>query len=101
LVSNAVKYTETGGVEVRTERADGWVRITVADTGIGIPADAIPCLFQEFFRARNAKASREPGTGLGLAIVKELVERYGGQVEVESAEGVGTTFVVQLPVPSE
>jgi signal transduction histidine kinase len=101
LVSNAVKYTQVGGVEVRMERTDGWVRITVADTGIGIPADALPRLFQEFFRARNAKASRETGTGLGLAIVKDLVERYGGRVEVESVEGMGTTFVVLLPVPSE
>jgi len=101
LVSNAVKYTQAGGVEVRTERTDGWVRITVADTGIGVPADALPRLFQEFFRAKNAKASRETGTGLGLAIVKDLVERYGGRVEVESVEGMGTNFVVLLPVPSD
>jgi two-component system phosphate regulon sensor histidine kinase PhoR len=101
LVSNAVKYTQKGGVEVRAQKEDGWARITVADTGIGIPTDALPRLFQEFFRARNAKASRETGTGLGLAIVKDLVERYGGRVEVESVEGVGTTFVVLLPVPSE
>jgi signal transduction histidine kinase len=101
LVSNAVKYTQTGGVEVRTERVDGWVRVTIADTGMGIPADALPHLFQEFFRARNAKASQETGTGLGLAIVKELVQRYGGQVEVESEEGAGTSFVVLLPLQSE
>jgi two-component system phosphate regulon sensor histidine kinase PhoR len=101
LIGNAVKYTQTGGVEVRTERTDGWVRISVADTGIGIPADALPRLFQEFFRARNAKASRETGTGLGLAIVKDLVERYGGRVEVESVETMGTTFVVLLPIPGE
>jgi signal transduction histidine kinase len=101
LVSNAVKYTQTGGVEVLTERRDGWVRITVTDTGIGIPADAFPQLFQEFFRATNAKASRESGTGLGLAIVKDLVERYGGRVEVESVEGIGATFVVLLPLSSE
>jgi signal transduction histidine kinase len=101
LVSNAVKYTQTGGVEVRTERVDGWVHVIVADTGIGVPADALPHLFQEFFRARNAKASRESGTGLGLAIVKELVERNGGRVEVESEEGEGTSFVVLLPLQSE
>ena len=101
LVSNAVKYTEMGGVELQAEESDGWVRVTIADTGIGIPADALPNLFQEFFRARNAKASRENGTGLGLAIVKDLVERYGGRVEVESVEGVGTRFVVLLPVASE
>jgi len=101
LVGNAVKYTQAGSVEVRAERTDGWIRITVADTGIGIPADALPRLFQEFFRAGNAKASGETGTGLGLAIVKDLVERYGGQIDVESVEGQGTTFVVLLPARGE
>ena len=101
LVSNAVKYTQMGGVEVRAERTDGWVRITIADTGMGIPADALPHLFQEFFRASNAKTSQETGTGLGLAIVKDLVECYGGRVEVESVEGEGTSFVVLLPLQSE
>jgi len=101
LISNAVKYTQKGRVEVRAQREDGWARITVADTGIGIPADALPQLFQEFFRARNAKASQEPGTGLGLAIVKNSVERCGGRIEVESVEGKGTTFVVLLPVQNE
>jgi signal transduction histidine kinase len=97
LVGNAVKYTQTGSVAVRAERVDGWIRLTVADTGIGIPADAFPRLFEEFFRAGNAKASGETGTGLGLAIVKDLVERYGGRIEVESVEGQGTTFIVLLP----
>jgi signal transduction histidine kinase len=97
LVGNAVKYTQTGGVDVRAERIDGWIRVTVADTGIGIPADALPRLFEEFFRAANAKASGETGTGLGLAIVKDLVEHYGGQIDVASVEGEGTTFVVLLP----
>jgi signal transduction histidine kinase len=101
LVSNAVKYTQTGSVEVRAERIDGWIRITVADTGIGIPADALPRLFQEFFRASNAKASGETGTGLGLAIVKDSVERYGGRIDVESVEGKGTTIVMLLPGPGE
>lgn len=98
LVSNAVKYTQVGGVELRAERTDGWVRIAVADTGIGIPEDALPRLFQEFFRARNAKALQETGTGLGLVIVKDLVERYDGQIEVESVEGKGTTITVLLPL---
>jgi len=98
LVGNAVKYTQRGGVEVRAELAGDWARITIADTGIGIPADALPRLFQEFFRARNAKALQEAGTGLGLAIVKDLVERYNGHIEVESVEGAGTTFIVLLPL---
>ena len=101
LVSNAVKYTQTGRVEVEAEKREGWIRITVRDTGIGIPADAMPQLYQEFYRARNAKASRETGTGLGLAIVKDLVERYGGRIDVESEEGEGTSFVVLLPALSE
>jgi signal transduction histidine kinase len=101
LVGNAVKYTERGGVEVRAERVDGWIRVTVTDTGIGIPDDALPQLFQEFFRASNAKATGESGTGLGLAIVKDLVERYGGRVEVESEEGVGTSFCILMPAASE
>jgi signal transduction histidine kinase len=76
----------------------GFARLVVADTGIGIPAESIPKLFQEFYRARNAKALEEAGTGLGLTIVRDLVERYGGRVSVESREGEGTTFTVLLPL---
>ncbi len=98
LVSNAVKYTQAGEVRVRAERTGDHARITVADTGIGIPQEALPRLFQEFFRARNAKAVQETGTGLGLAIVKQLVKHHDGQIEVESVEGAGTTFTVLLPM---
>ena len=96
LVSNAVKYTPHGGVTVTLARADGHVRFEVADTGIGIPQDALPHLFEEFYRARNAKAVQESGTGLGLSIVKLLVERYGGHITIESVEGKGTTFSVEM-----
>jgi signal transduction histidine kinase len=96
LVSNAVKYTKQGQVTVRLTREGQRVRFDVADTGIGIPQDALPHLFQEFYRAGNAKAVEESGTGLGLSIVKLLVERYGGQVAVTSREGQGTTFSVEL-----
>ncbi len=98
LVSNAIKYTHTGQVNVRLERADGSARIVVSDTGIGIPADALPHLFEEFFRAKNAKAMQETGTGLGLSIVKDLVERYDGTLQVRSEEGQGTTFTLTLPL---
>jgi signal transduction histidine kinase len=98
LVSNAVKYTETGEVRVQAERTDGFVRVVIADTGIGIPKDALPQLFEEFFRAKNAKALQETGTGLGLSIVKDLVERYDGNIEVDSVEGQGTTFTLTLPL---
>jgi len=69
----------------------------VADTGIGIPREALPYLFNEFYRAGNAKAAGESGTGLGLAIVKLLVTRYGGDITVDSQEGKGTTMTVTLP----
>jgi len=99
LVSNAIKYTPAeGSVEVRFARANGTVRIEVSDTGIGIPAADRPRLFTEFFRAENAKAMDEIGTGLGLAIVKEIVDQLGGRIFLESEEGVGTIFVVHLPI---
>ena len=101
LVSNAIKYTLEGEVSLLAERQGEMARVIVRDTGIGIPEDALPHLFQEFFRARNAKMLTESGTGLGLAIVKDLVERYGGEIEVESAEGQGTTFTVSLPLAEE
>jgi len=98
LVSNAVKYTQEGKVCLRLEQVDGFARLVVSDTGIGIPEDALPNLFQEFFRAPNAKALEESGTGLGLSIVKDLVHRYGGEITVDSVEGRGTIFTVTLPL---
>lgn len=99
LVSNAIKYTPAeGSVEVRFSRANGTVRIEVSDTGIGIPAADRPKLFTEFFRAENAKALEDAGTGLGLAIVKEIADQLGGRIFMESEEGVGTIFVVHLPI---
>jgi signal transduction histidine kinase len=98
LVSNAVKYTQEGEVRLLLEQTDGLVRIVVADTGIGIPKEALPHLFEEFFRAKNAKELQQTGTGLGLSIIKDLVERYSGKIEVESVEGEGTTFTLTLPL---
>ncbi len=100
LVSNAIKYTPAGGsVNVVFSLAnDGMVRIEVSDNGIGIPKRDMPRLFTEFFRAENARAIDEQGTGLGLAIVKEIVDKHGGRILVESEEGLGTIFVIHLPV---
>jgi signal transduction histidine kinase len=98
LVSNAVKYTQQGEVRLSVERIDGSAQVTVSDTGIGIPKEEQPHLFQEFYRASNAKELERSGTGLGLSIVKDLVERYGGEITVESAQGQGTTFQVTLPL---
>lgn len=99
LVGNAIKYTPSGGrVTVSLRPVDDEIQVQVADTGIGIPAEALPHLFQEFYRAPNVRGSGIVGTGLGLVTVKELVERYGGRIEVQSTEGVGTVFTVTFPV---
>ncbi len=100
LVSNALKYTLAGGeVRVRFERGEpGEVRIRVRDTGIGIPEKEQGKLFQEFFRAANAKRQSPAGTGLGLALVKQTVERHHGRIRVDSAEGRGTSVTIDLPV---
>jgi signal transduction histidine kinase len=98
LVCNGVKYTTAGSVRVSLTGEADRARFVVADTGIGIPAESLPRLFEEFYRAKNAKALEEAGTGLGLAIVKDLVERYTGHIEVDSRVGVGTTFTVTLPL---
>jgi signal transduction histidine kinase len=99
LVSNAIKYTKKGKVEVDFSLQDEKsIRIEVKDTGIGIPKDAIPELFTEFFRAENARSIEEFGTGLGLAMVKETVEHHGGRIEMETEENQGTTFIVYFPI---
>jgi signal transduction histidine kinase len=97
LIGNAIKYTPSGGhVEITVTDYPEIVQIAVADTGIGIPHADLPHLFEEFFRAKNARRSGITGTGLGLSIVKQLVERFGGKIEVHSVEGEGTTFTVAL-----
>lgn len=102
LIGNAIKYTPSGGtVTVSVRRADGRVQIEVADTGIGIPDEALPHLFDEFYRASNARATEAVGTGLGLTIVRDLVEAYGGRIEVESAVGEGSVFTVTFPIYGE
>jgi signal transduction histidine kinase len=101
LASNAIKYTQKGEIRLQLERANGFAHIIISDTGIGIPEDALPHLFEEFFRAKNAKELQESGTGLGLSIIKDLVERYSGQIEVESEENKGTIFTLTLPLAEE
>jgi signal transduction histidine kinase len=98
LVSNAVKYTPAGSVEVTLRQAESWAVLEVKDTGIGIPEQDISQLFTEFFRASNARRRQIPGTGVGLAAVKELVERFEGELELESQENTGSTFTVRLPL---
>lgn len=102
LVSNALKYTPSEGcVSVSFARAKQTLRIEVSDTGIGIPPADRSRLFDDFFRAENAKAVDADGTGLGLAIVKEIVDKHGGRIIVESEEGLGSIFVVHLPITGQ
>jgi len=98
LLFNAIKYTpENKTVHIEAKSDGDCVQIDIADTGIGIPADEVGSVFEEFFRASNAKKSEKDGTGLGLSIVKQIVERHGGEISVQSQEGKGTNFTVTLP----
>jgi signal transduction histidine kinase len=99
LISNAIKYTPEGGRVVVSLAADeSKLTGTVADSGIGIAEEDMPQLFQDFFRTDQAKASGEIGTGLGLVIVKQVVDSYGGEIEVTSRLGQGTHFTFVLPL---
>lgn len=98
LLSNAVKFTPQGGhVTVSVSTADSRVTISVADTGVGIPADAIYRLGNPFVQIRNNAGTTQTGTGLGLALVRSLTEMHGGTFRIESAEGRGTTVSISLP----
>jgi PAS domain S-box-containing protein len=98
LISNALKFTPGGGrVEVRAYAHRSAVRIEVADTGMGISDDEQGQLFERFFRTARAQEEAIPGVGLGLSISKAIVEAHDGRISVRSAEGVGTTFFVDLP----
>ncbi|WP_239567191.1 ATP-binding protein [Lentzea nigeriaca] len=102
VLSNAVKFTQAvGTVVIRVRRIGDEARITVADTGIGIPQDELPKLFSRFFRSSLAIEHEIQGTGLGLAIVKHIVDRHGGNISVASRAGEGTMVTIVLPVDPE
>jgi PAS domain S-box-containing protein len=100
LLSNAVKFTPKGGrVEVRLERVNSHVELTVSDTGVGIKPEFLPFVFERFRQADSIASRRQGGLGLGLAIVRHIVEMHGGTVEATSAgEGQGASFCVRLPL---
>ena len=98
LFDNALRHTPQGGsISVDAVRNDGELELTVSDTGIGIPANHIPRVFERFYRVDPGRSREEGGTGLGLAIVKHLVEAHGGRVALESVVGKGTTVRIHLP----
>jgi len=99
LLDNAIKYNRPDGkITVRVGRCGADALLEVSDTGIGIPAESIPRIFERFYRVDKARAREEGGTGLGLAIVKHIAQAHGGQVDVESRMGRGATFRVRLPL---
>jgi len=100
LLHNAIKYSPLGGtVAIDLACMEGMVRIEVTDQGMGIPQDVLPNLFTRFYRAPNVDYRNISGMGIGLYIVKEIVTRHGGRVEIQSAEGQGSTFRLFLPEP--
>ncbi|MDP8266786.1 MAG: ATP-binding protein [Candidatus Aceula meridiana] len=98
LIDNAIKYNEKGGcIQISAKESNGFVEVSVADNGIGIPAEDLPRIFERFYRVDKARSRELGGTGLGLAIAKHLVQSHKGQISVKSELGQGTTFRFTLP----
>ena len=99
LIENGIKYNRPGGsLTVTLARQDEYAVLAVEDTGVGIPGDAIPHLFDRFFRVDKARSRKSGGSGLGLSIVKSMVEKNDGTIEVESTPGKGSAFTVRFPI---
>jgi len=94
LVDNAIKFTENGRVTVKAFSDDGAVVVEVSDTGVGIPPERLPSVFERFYRADSSRST--PGTGLGLALALQIVQNHGGTLTARSAEGEGSTFTVRF-----
>ena len=102
VLNNAVKYNSVGGrVTVELRRESSEIVLEVADSGLGIPPESLSRVFERFYRVDKARSRAEGGTGLGLAIVKHTAQIHGGQVDVESRIGRGSTFRIHLPVGRE
>jgi signal transduction histidine kinase/ligand-binding sensor domain-containing protein/DNA-binding response OmpR family regulator len=105
LLSNAIKFTSEGKIKAEISQLGGklsggpsdWVQIIIKDTGVGIPPDLLPHIFDRFYQVRQ-KDGKTQGTGIGLSLVQELVKMHGGEIEVTSAVNTGTTFIVRIPV---
>ena len=99
LLNNAIRFTDQGRIEVSALEEDGEIAVAVSDTGVGMPSEEIPALFEEFRQAKGPITSGRGGTGLGLAICKQFVNLHGGRIEAESVLGEGSTFRFYLPLP--
>ncbi|MBG9789129.1 sensor histidine kinase [Brevibacillus laterosporus] len=100
LLENAVRYTEKGHIDVHLHCTSSTLSLSIEDTGIGIPEDERPYIFDRFYRVEKSRSRQTGGTGLGLSIVKKLVELQGGSIEVRSKRGIGTSFTVQFVLPT-
>ena len=98
LLDNAIRYTAEGGnISLTAACKNGWATLAVADDGSGIPADALPHVFERFYRADKARSRYSGGSGLGLSIVKAICTAHRGEIDIASTEGVGTMVTIRLP----
>jgi signal transduction histidine kinase len=100
LLDNAIKYTEAGSITLTLRAENSLVNVIVADTGIGIERDALPHVFDRFWRADKVRSRAEGGAGLGLSLAAQIVQQHGGEISVESELGRGSRFAVQLRAAS-
>lgn len=98
LLSNAFKYTLKGSVTISIQEENNHAVLRVTDTGVGIPQEELPNMFERFHRVKQIKGRTYEGTGIGLSLVKELVQLHYGEISVESREGIGSTFTVKIPL---
>ncbi|MCZ6626206.1 MAG: ATP-binding protein, partial [Deltaproteobacteria bacterium] len=103
LVNNAIKFTEKGSVTILAQHLPGTeaIEFKVADTGIGIPPEALPLIFEKFYQLDSSNTRSHGGAGLGLYIVKQFINLLGGTVRVETEPGRGSTFLVTVPLERE
>jgi two-component system phosphate regulon sensor histidine kinase PhoR len=98
LIKNAISFTDEGGaIEVATEELPGYVKISVIDSGVGIPRKDLTRVFERFFQVESHMTRRHGGMGLGLSVAKMMVEMHGGRIGVESVEGEGSNFTILFP----
>ena len=98
IVNNALKYTSTGGITVTAGSRSNYLEVSVKDTGIGIPGDALGRIFERFFRVDKARSRKDGGSGLGMSIAKQIAEGHGGTINIASQEGKGTEVTITLPI---
>ena len=96
-MENAIRYNNVNGeVIVRIFREDEWIGAAITDTGIGIPLDHLPHIFERFYRVERSRSRQSGGCGLGLSIAEHIVQLHGGWIEAQSSPGMGSTFTVRL-----